>query len=119
MMYVFYSVTSCTINYRWPQWQQEVKNMRLENTIYSNYKLVIDEFDIPVAVQINGELRYKLYDNVYVTADCMGYISTNIQHEGRGMIIQIIRDDTDYFFKVLMDNGECGSVNSNRIKLIK
>lgn len=40
--------------------------MKLENTYFSNYKLVIDEFDIPVAVQVNGEIVYRLYDKVFV-----------------------------------------------------
>ena len=93
--------------------------MKLENTIYSNYKLVIDEFDIPVAVQINGEIRHRLYDAVSVKADCIGYIGEGIKHEGIGMIVRIRRDKTDYFFGVLMDNGEFGYVKDSRMTKIK
>ena len=35
--------------------------MKLERTSYSNYQLVIDEFNIPVAVRVNGEDKYRLY----------------------------------------------------------
>ena len=92
--------------------------MKLENTIYSNYQLIIDEFDIPVAVRINGEDKFQLYDRVRVTADCHGYICPGIQHEGFGKIVEIRRDDTDHFFGVLMDNGEFGFTKSLRIKLV-
>ena len=92
--------------------------MKLENTIYSNYKLVLDEFNIPVAVQIDGQIRFRLYDNVIVQADCIGYIGEGIKHSGIGRIIRIRRDDTDYFFGVLMNNGECGYVKSARLSKI-
>lgn len=92
--------------------------MKLETTIFSNYELVIDEFDIPVAVQINGEVKYRLYDLVRVTDDGRGYICPGIEHEGIGRIVEIRRSDSDNFFGVLMDNGEFGFMKFLRLKLI-
>lgn len=92
--------------------------MKLEGTIYHNFMLVIDEFDIPVAVQINGKICHRLYDDVRVNADCKGYIGDGIKHEGIGTIVRIRRDDTDYFFGVLMDNGEFGYVKDARLTTI-
>ena len=91
--------------------------MKLENTIFSNYQLVLDEFNIPVAVRINGEDKYRLYDRVHVTDDGHGYICPEIKHEGMGKIVEIRRDDSDHFFGVLMDNGEFGFMKSARIEL--
>lgn len=88
--------------------------MRLEPTIYQNYKLVIDEFDIPVAVQIDGEIKFKLQEQVKVSADS-GYIGPGITKEGIGTILRIRRDETDYFFGVLMSNGEFGYVKDSRL----
>ena len=92
--------------------------MKLENTIFSNYQLVIDEFNIPVAVRINGEDKYRLNDRVRVTADCHGYICPGIKREGIGKIVEIRRDDSDHFFGVLMDNGEFGFMKSARIEMV-
>ena len=92
--------------------------MRLENTMLSNYKLVIDEFDIPVAVEVDGEVRYRLYDFVSVTDDGCGYICSGIYEEGFGRIMQIRRDDTDHFFGVLMMSGEFGFMKDSRIEVV-
>ena len=92
--------------------------MKLEETLYSNYKLVIDEFDIPVAVMVNGEVRYRLYDRVSVTDDGHGYICPGITKEGVGRIMQIERDDTDHFFGVLMNTGEFGFMKDNRLEVV-
>ena len=91
--------------------------MKLENTIFSNYQLVLDEFNIPVAVRINGEDKYRLYDRVRVTDDGHGYICPEVKYEGMGKIVEIRRDDSDHFFGVLMDNGEFGFMKSERIEL--
>ena len=91
--------------------------MKLENTFMYDCQLVIDEFDIPVAVRINGEDKYWLYDRVRVTADSQGYICPTIKKEGMGRIVEIDRDDTDHFFGVLMDNGEFGFIKPGRIEL--
>lgn len=91
--------------------------MKLENTIFANYKLVLDEIDIPVAVQIKGEVKYKLEDRVRVTDDGRGYICPGITHEGSGRIIRIRRDDSDHFFGVLMDSGEYGYMKAARMQL--
>lgn len=90
--------------------------MELERTIFSNYQLVIDEFNIPVAVRINGEDKYRLYDHVRVTGDCHGYICPGIKHEGIGKIVEIRRDDSDHFFGVLMNNGEFGFMKFARME---
>ena len=89
--------------------------MKLEKTIYANYKLGIDEFDIPVAVQVSGNNIFQLYDKVRITADCIGYICPGIEHEGLGTIVRIRRDDSDHFFGVLMDNGEFGYMKDSRM----
>lgn len=89
--------------------------MKLENTVYSNYKLVIDEFDIPVAVQVNGEIEFRLYDEVHVKGDCRGHICPGITQEGLGTIVRIRRDRTDYFFGVLMNNGQFGYMKDSRM----
>lgn len=92
--------------------------MKLEKTIYANIQLVIDEFDIPVAVQANGKNIFQLYDKVNVEADCIGYICPGIKHGGLGTIVRIRRDDTDHFFGILMDNGEFGYMKDSRITKI-
>lgn len=92
--------------------------MKLENTIFSNHQLVVDEFDIPVAVRIDGEDKYKLYDLVRVTHDGHGFICPGVKHEGIGRIVQIRRDDTDHFYGVLMNNGEFGFMKDARLEVI-
>ncbi len=90
--------------------------MTVENTGFSNIKLVVDEFNIPVAVQIDGTVKYRLYDNVTVKGDIMGYICPGITVEGQGRIVEIRRDDTDHFFGVLMNNnGQFGFVKEARL----
>lgn len=93
--------------------------MKLEKTIYRNYKIIIDEFDIPVAIEVDGTIRHRLYDIVFIKSDCNGYIGEGIKHEGIGTIVRIRRDRTDYFFGVLMDNGEFGYVKDSRIVKVK
>ena len=92
--------------------------MKLEETSYSNYQLVIDEFNIPVAVRVNGEDKYRLYDLVQVTDDGHGNICPGISHGGIGKIVEIRRDDTDHFFGVLMNNREFGFMKDARIKRV-
>lgn len=92
--------------------------MKLEDTNFLNYKLVIGDFDIPLAVQINGEIAFKLYDEVRVTADSNGYVGRGINQEGFGRIVCICRDETDYFFEVLMEDGQYGRLKSSRMTKI-
>lgn len=92
--------------------------MKLEATMFSNVKLVIDEFDIPVAVQINGEIRYKLYDHVMVDGDD-GYIGPGLEHGDIGRIMEIRRDETDYFYGVLLVNGEFGYTKDSRLMKVE
>ena len=92
--------------------------MKLERTVYANYKLVIDEFGIPVAVQVNDEIRFRLYDEVRIDADCIGYIGEGINNNGYGTIVRIRRNDSDCSFGVLMDNGEFGYVKDSRMTKI-
>ena len=89
--------------------------MKLENTTYKNHKLVVDEFDIPVAVNTNGKTTHRLYEDVFVKAGCIGYIGEGITREGYGKIVCIRRDDEGCFFGVLMDNGEFGYVKPSRL----
>ena len=92
--------------------------MKLESTIYSNYRLVIDELGIPVAVQVNGKFCRRLYDVVSVKRDFSGYIGKGIKHEGIGTIVQIRHDKSGNFFGVLMNNGEFGYVRDARLTKI-
>lgn len=89
--------------------------MNLKNTAYSNYKIVIDEFDIAVAVQIDGQIKYKLYDRLFVAPDSIGYICEGITQGGCGTLMRVRQDTSDYFFGVLMDNGEFGYMKDSRI----
>ena len=89
--------------------------MKLENTVYSNHKLVIDDNDTPVAVQINGVVEFRLNDIVRVTDDGHGYICSDIHHSGIGRIIDIRRDNTDHFYGVEMKNGEFGYIKYNHM----
>lgn len=91
--------------------------MKLENTSFSNYQLVLDELNTPIAVRIDGVDRYRLYDRVVVTDDGHGYISPGIKHGGIGTLAEIRRDNSDNFFGIRMDNGEFGFMKSARIKL--
>lgn len=92
--------------------------MKLEATIFNNYQLVLDEFDIPVAVRVDGEDKYRLYDNILVTGDSQGFICPGIHHEGLGRIVEFRRDNTDHFFGVLMDHGEFGYIKASRIEKV-
>ncbi len=93
--------------------------MKVKNTMFSNIQLVVDEFDIPVAVQIDGKEKYRLYDTVKVTGDCRGYIAPGIKHEGYGRIVEIRDDDVDHFYGVLMNGThEFGFVKGARIQLL-
>lgn len=87
--------------------------MKLENTYFSNYKLVIDEFDIPVAVQVNGEIVYRLYDKVFVP-DYSHYYNNN--GDGIGTIVRINRSEYGYFFGVLKENGKFVNVNDSMMR---
>ena len=91
--------------------------MKLENTIYSNHKLVINDNGTPIAVQIDGIIAFRLDDFVRVTDDGTGYICPGISHSGIGKIIEIRRDDTDHFYGVIMiETGEFGYMKYNRIE---
>lgn len=89
--------------------------MKLESTCYANHKLVIDDNGTPVAVQINGVVAFRLYDTVWVTGDCHGYICPGIRQPGIGQIAEIRRDSTDHFYGVQMRNGEFGYMKCNRM----
>ena len=78
--------------------------MKLERTSYSNYQLVIDEFNIPVAVRVNGEDKYRLYDLVQVTDDGHGNICPGISHGGIG-IVTFLQDATTIGYITLYESG--------------
>lgn len=93
--------------------------MMVRNTMFSNIQLVVDEFDIIVAVRVDGKDKFHLYDRVKVTGDCRGYITMGIEHEGFGRIVEINENDTDHFYGILMDEtNEFGFVKSARIKVV-
>ncbi len=93
--------------------------MKKEGTGFYGENFVIDDFDIIVAVEIDGKIAYRLYDKVRVTDDGAGYICPRITHEGMGRIVEICRDDgSDHFYGVLMSNGEFGYVKNARIEVI-
>lgn len=92
----------------------------LEDTIYTNYKLVIDDTtNTPVAVMIDGVIKFRLGDKVLVTADSHGYICPDIYTPGYGKIDRIKCDSTDHFFGIRMfDSNEFGFVKAARIQKI-
>lgn len=93
--------------------------MKLESTIYANYKLVINEkTNNPIAVKIDGTIAYRIHDHVKVTHDGFGYICPGITKPGFGQIVEIRRDKTDHFFGVEMSNGEFGYLKAERIQVI-
>ena len=92
--------------------------MKVKETMFSNIQIVLDEFDIAVAVRVDGKDKYHLYDMVKVTGDCRGYIAPGIRHEGAGRIVEIRDNDVDHFYGVLMnETHEFGFVKAARIKL--
>ncbi len=93
--------------------------VKLEDTNISNFKLIVtdDERETPVGVKENERL-YLLGDRVKVEGDIMGYICPGINHPGMGTIVKIMRDDTDHFYMILMDNGERGFAKSARITVV-
>jgi hypothetical protein len=92
--------------------------MKKESTMFLNYKLIVDEFDIPVALEVNDEIRFKLYDHVYVNDDG-GYIGPGLNKPGIGRIVEIRRDNTDYHFGVLMASGEFGYTKDSRLRRLE
>lgn len=92
--------------------------MRKENTVFSNYFLIVNESNIPIAVEINGKIAFNKGDRVLVNGDIRGYICPTIIHSGVGTITNIRRDDTDKFFEVQMDSGEIGFVKALRLEKI-
>lgn len=93
--------------------------MKLEGTCYANHFLVINENNIPVGVQINGEVAFQLHDTVKVSSDARGYICPGISSEGVGTIVEIRKDDTDHFYGVKMMNGEFGYMKHLRMEHLK
>lgn len=93
--------------------------MKLRKTMFADIMLVIDEYDIPVAVEVGGKEMFRLYDTVRVKGDCRGYITIGIEHEGYGRIVEIKPDDTDHFYGVLMNGtNEFGFVKASRLEKI-
>lgn len=91
---------------------------KFESTHYANYKLELDASGNPVAVWINDKEAFRVGDRVKVTADCIGYICPGITKGGFGYVTAIVRDYTDHFFQVTMDNGQCGQVKEARIRRV-
>lgn len=93
--------------------------MKLRKTMFANIQMVVDEFGINVAVQVDGKEKFRLYDTVKVSGDCRGYIVPEIRHEGIGRIVEIRDDDVDHFYGVLMTGtNEFGFVKASRLEKI-
>lgn len=96
----------------------EVDELRLEKTICSNMHLIVcTSINAPVGAIIDDKY-YFVGDRVKVTDDGCGYIAPGIKRPGNGIIQSVERDDTDHFFRILMDNGERGKVKAWRIEVI-
>ena len=92
--------------------------VKLEDTIFSNIYLLIDTADDnPIGV-LQDDCIYVRGDRVVVSADIMGYIAPGVSRPGMGQIIRVVRDNTDRWFAVLMDNGDFGFMKSARFKVI-
>jgi hypothetical protein len=91
--------------------------MRLEKTKFDNCKLVIDELDIPVAMQVDGDIMYRITDLVSVTSsECSG---TGITQSGIGIIVRFRRDKVDCLFGVYVPNThEFGYLKESQITKI-
>ncbi len=92
---------------------------KLESTSLSNIKYIVtkDEYSTIIGMLESNHI-YFCGDRVEVTGDINGYICPGISHPGLGRIAKIRHHDTDYFYGILMDNGESGFVKSSRIKVI-
>ena len=92
--------------------------MKLENTHFANYQIIIDEFGIPVGVQDSGKTLFMLNDDVIVSADTRGFICSGVTRGGLGRIVQIARDKEDYFFGVLTAFNEFGYMKASRLQKV-
>lgn len=90
--------------------------MKLEDTFYSNYKIVLDEFNIPVALQLDGHTVFQLYDYVQVSGDSCGYVAIGIKKPGLGTIMRIRNNRSGYFLGVFMDDGDFGYVKVSKLR---
>ena len=96
-----------------------MKGLHYEGTMFYNIKLIVDDLrNEPIAVEIDGHNAFYKGDRVLVSSDSNGYICPGICHAGYGRIEEIVRDDSDHFFKILMDNGERGICKEARIKYV-
>lgn len=91
---------------------------KFESTCFANYKLELDASGNPVALWINDREAFRVGNRVRVTGDCMGYICPGITKGGYGRVTNIVRDYTDHFIEVTMDNGEVGQVKEARISRV-
>lgn len=95
--------------------------MKTRKTAFANIFYLIDAEENIVGIRTNpGKYQKEYYvgDIVKVTDDGCGYICPGIKTPGNGKIVSVHEDDTDHFFTVKMENGETGSVKSNRIEVI-
>ena len=87
-------------------------------TVFMNWKLIVDNHDMPVALMVDGTIRAKLGDRVTVSPDRKGYICPGIFHGGLGRITQMRSDNADYIFGVTMYDGSFGFMKLDRITRI-
>lgn len=91
-------------------------SVRLETAYFANhYFIVTDDKLSKVIGVLENDRVYLIGDSVMITGDCRGYIAPGIKQPGNGVIVEIKKDDTDHYYRILMDNGEMGSVKSARI----
>lgn len=95
---------------------------RLKSTIFSNrhYLVGVDDKVIGIVFDAGTPREYCLMkgDDVYVSGDNRGNICPGIYHPGIGKIANVRRDDTDHWFYVIMENGECGLCKPARLTKI-
>ena len=90
--------------------------MKFERTDYQNLKIVVNDDGVPVAVQIDGVVKFEVGDVVKVRADRNGYICPEIKEPGIGQITDISKEHNDQFFGVKMATSrEFGHVSVNQI----
>lgn len=88
--------------------------MKIRTAFFSNHYFLLDNNGKIIGAKC-GDKCIMLGDRVRVKGDCYGYIGPGITEEGLGTVVDFNDRDTDHYFGVMMDNGECGYLNHNRI----
>lgn len=91
---------------------------RQKKTAFSNWRLVVNAYDLPIALLVDGIERVRLGDRVMVCPDKKGWISCQIHEGGLGRITRMRSDDIDHFFGVTMYDGSFDYLKLERITKI-